>query len=172
MKPLALAAALAIAAFAPEPPKPVNYSGSWTLDKSRSTGLPAYYERVRSHRLEIDQRGWRLDVAVSVDIGAPTPDTMRFVYAMDGKETRAKTPVRGARGMMLVPTVMHATVSPDRQVHITIERDIDMNGSTFHAVSREDWQLAADGQTLTIHRADDTPRGTMRSDMVFARSGR
>lgn len=172
MKTLALAAVLSVAAFAPAVPKPVNYSGSWTLDKSRSTGLPPYYERVRSHRLEIDQRGWRLDVAVSVDIGGATPDTMRFVYAMDGKETRAQTPVRGPNGMMQVPTVMHATVSPDRQVHITIERDIAMNGTTFHAVSKEDWRLSADGRTLSIHRTDDTPRGTMQSDMVFARSER
>ncbi|HEX8850259.1 MAG TPA: hypothetical protein VF761_12060 [Gemmatimonadaceae bacterium] len=153
-------------------PKPVNYSGSWTLDRSRSTGLPSYYERVRSHRLEIDQRGWRLDVAVSVDIGGAASDTMRFVYAMDGKETRAQTPVRGPNGMTPVPTVMHATVSRDRQVHVTIERDIAMNGSSFHAVTKEDWLLSADGGMLTIHRTDDTPRGTMQSDLVFARNAR
>ena len=170
MKTLALAAAFSIGVLAPVAPKPVNYSGSWTLDKARSSGLPSYYQQVRSHRLEIDQRGWRLDVAVSVDIGGAAPDTMRFVYAMDGKETRARTPVRGPNGMMLVPTVMHATVSPDRQVHITIERDIAMSGRTIHAVSKEDWQLATDGTTLTIHRSDDTPRGTTQSEMVFTRS--
>ena len=50
MKALALAAALSLTALAPAVPKPVNYSGSWTLDKSRSTGLPSYYERVRRRR--------------------------------------------------------------------------------------------------------------------------
>lgn len=171
MKTLALAAALSLGMLAPPTPKPVNYSGSWTLDKARSTGLPSYYERVRSHRLQIDQRGWRLDVAVAVDIGGATPDTMRFVYAMDGNETRAQTPVRGPNGMTLVPTVMRATVSPDRQVHVTIERDIAMGDRTIHAVTKEDWQLSVDSNTLTIHRTDDTPRGTVQSDMVFARSG-
>jgi hypothetical protein len=30
----------------------------------------------------------------------------------------------------------------------------------------EDWNLSADGKILTIHRADDTPRGKMEADMV------
>ena len=172
MKSLALALALSLAPLAPSAPKPVNYSGSWTLDKARSKGLPPFYDQVRSQRLEIAQRGWHLDVGVVVDVGGAAPDTMRFVYTINGAETRTLTAVRGAGGMMQVPTVLRAVASADRQVHLTIERDIAIGDRSFHAVSKEDWQLSANGDTLTVHRADDTPRGTMQSDMVFTRSGR
>lgn len=172
MKTLALALALSLGSVAPSLPKPVNYSGSWTLDKARSKGLPSFYDRVRSHRLQIAQRGWQLDVDVMVDIGEAAPDTIRFAYTINGAETRTTTAVRGPGGMMQVPTVLRAVASPDRQVHLTIEREIAMGERTVHAVSKEDWQLSADGNTLTVHRADDTPRGTMQSDMVFTRSGR
>ena len=171
MKTLALALALSLAPLAPSAPKPVNYSGSWTLDKARSKGLPSFYDRVRSQRLEIAQRGWHLDVGVVVDIGEAAADTMRFVYTINGAETRTVTAVRGPGGMMQVPTVLRAVASADRQVHLTIERDIALGQGSFHAVSKEDWQLGADGNTLTVHRADDTPRGPMQSEMVFTRSG-
>lgn len=170
MKTLAIALALSTLALAPALPKPVNYSGSWTLDKAQSKGLPNYYQRVRSHRLLVAQRGLRLDVAVSVDIGDAAPDTMRFVYMMDGRETRTQTPIRGPGGLTNVPTVLHAKVNPDRQIQVTIARDIGNGERTFHAVTVEDWKLSADGKTLTIHRKDDTPRGAMEADLVFVRS--
>lgn len=127
---------------------------------------------MRSQSLRVAQQGWHLDVAVSVDVGAAAPDTMRFVYNINGAETRTRTPVRGAGGMTDVPTVLRAVATPDRQVHLTIEREIPMGDRTFHAVSKEDWLLSADGNTLTVHRVDDTPRGTVECDMVFQRSGR
>lgn len=172
MKILTLAAFSLVSLGAAVAPKPVNYSGSWSLDKAQSKGLPQFYDRVRSHDLRITQHGMTLDVAVSIDVGNAAPDTMRLVYTMDGRESHIESPMRGPNGLVNVPTTLRAVVNPDRQVHIVIGRDLTMAGSSFHATTTEDWKLSTDGRTLTVHRTDESPRGTRTSDMVFVRTAR
>lgn len=167
MKTLLLAVALSISALASGVTKPADYAGTWTLDKNQSKNLPRYYERIQSHKLIITQDERHLNIAVEIGLGQNEPDKMSFNYNLDGSETKTETSIRGPGGLLSVPTVLKAIVKESGGLAITITRDITMPDRRFKAVTTEDWQLSADGKTLTIHKADDTARGKMESDMIF-----
>jgi hypothetical protein len=162
-----LAAALAQLVLTVVPP--AKYAGDWTLDRAQSRGLPPYYENVRSHRLAITQSDSILDVFVTGDAGAATPDTIRFRYRLDGQTTETRTAVRTPAGLQQVPTALAATPTANGGVHIVITRTVAMGGPPARAVSTEDWSLGADQRTLTVHRVDEMPRGRIEADMVFRR---
>ena len=175
MKSLLLAAFVGATALAPDTtiathraPAP-DFSGHWMLDAARSTGLPAWYSRIRSHELAVTQSDTALVVDVAIDAGREKPDSMAFVYRLDGVETRTTTPVRTPNGLVAVPTRLAAARAAGG-IHITITREMTMGERTVTAVGTEDWELAADGKTLTVHRVDQMPQGgELRADMVFAR---
>lgn len=164
---LILAAAAVLMTVAPV--KPANYAGGWTLDASKSTGLPPYYAQVKSHKLLVTQTDKQLDVAVTVDAGRAEPDKMSFVYDLTGTETTTETSIRTPMGLVPVPTKLKAVVNADGGVSITILREFPMGGQTIRASTQETWKLSDDGKTLTVHRVDDSPRGQMTADMVFVR---
>lgn len=166
MKIILAAAALTIAAIAA---KPANYAGGWTLDASKSTGLPPYYAQVKSHKLFVTQTDKQLDVAVTVDAGRPELDKMSFVYDLTGVETSTETQIRTPMGMMPVPTKLKAVVNDDGGVTINIAREFAMGGQSIKALTVETWKLSADGKTLNVHRVDDSPRGQSTADMVFVK---
>jgi hypothetical protein len=173
MKSLLAAALLALAAMAPlrhAPVPPPDYSGAWTLDKARSTGLPPFYSGVRGHRLAVAQTDARLTVDVEIDEGRAEPARFNFVYALDGTETSTTSRVRTPNGMMDIPTRLRAAHGDDGRLHITITRELPRGGETVIATGSEAWELSADGHTLTVHRVDQMPGGgEMRSEMVFTR---
>ena len=162
--------ALAAGAFLNLSPKPADYSGAWILDAAKSSGLPSYYSRVKSHSLHITQTSDTLDVAVSVDAGGPAPQTFDFHYPLDGSEAVTETALRIQNSTVNVPTKLKAEVKPDGGLHITITRTIPMGAQSMEAVGTEDWSLSPDGKTLTVDRVDDTPRGKMSAKMVFLKS--
>ena len=167
MKTILLVIAMLVASFALGAAKPANYAGSWTLDMKQSKNLPRYYERVKSHQLNITQDDKHLSVAVEIGHEQGEPDKINFIYNLDGSETKTETKIRTQNGLVSVPTTLKATVTDNGGLHITIGREIPMGDQTFKGVSVEDWQLSADKKTLTIHRADETPRGKMEADMIF-----
>jgi hypothetical protein len=171
MNKLLLAAlALAVPLYAAPAPTPVaGYTGTWTLDQAQSKDLPPYYANVKSHLLDIAQGEGTLDVVVKIANEQPEPQQFDFHYTLDGTATRTITKVRTFYGMTDVPTTMQATRTADGGLTIAITRQIKMGERQFQAASLETWTLAADGKTLTVHRADDTPAGRTESDMVFVR---
>lgn len=170
MKIIVLALVLLPTSFAYGPVKPANYVGAWTLDMQQSKNLPKFYENVKSHKLFITQDEKHLIVVVEVSLGQGEPDKLNFNYNLDGSESKTETMIRTPNGMVSVPTTLKAVVAGDGKMQITIVREITMPDKTFKGVTVEDWSLSADGKTLTIHRADDTPRGKMQADMVFVKS--
>jgi hypothetical protein len=166
---LTLALALTAAASPLDHTAP-SYAGAWTLDLGKSTGLPDYYSRVKSHKLSIAQNEAQLKVEVTVDAGFGEPDKIPFAYALNGVETKTETSIRGPGGLVPVPTKLTASQSSDGHVHINITRIIAMGGPPMDAVTTEEWSMSADGSTLTVHRIDDTPRGHVDGSPV-ARSG-
>ncbi|HEU0053211.1 MAG TPA: hypothetical protein VFQ39_08530 [Longimicrobium sp.] len=169
MKTMIAGLALALAALAPA--KPADYSGSWTLDAARSRDLPPYYANIKSHTLAITQDAAMLKVGVAIDLGGAEPDRFQLDYPLDGSPVETQTPVRTPRGTIEVPTTLRATMDEAGAVHITITRRVAMpDGTTPSFETKEDWSLAEDGRTLTIHRVDDTPRGRMEAEMVFVRT--
>lgn len=169
MKKLILAIILMAASFAFAANKPANYAGNWTLDFKQSKNLPKFYENVKSHKLFITQDEKLLNVAVEVNLGQETADKLGFVYNLDGTESKTEVKIRTQNGPLNVPATLKALVRDDGKLQITISREIPMGDMPFKGITVEDWQLSADGKTLTIHREDETPRGKMQADMVFVK---
>ena len=174
MKTLLLAALLSTAAAAPRPAAapvtPPDFTGAWALDEAQSTGLPAYYAEVRSHRLAITQSDSQLHVGVEIENADPAPLRMEFLYSLSGVETATQTAIRTPSGIMNVPTRLKATRGEGGRLHITITREIRMGERTVTGVTGEEWEMRADG-ALVIHRVDQMPDGReLRADMVFVRS--
>ena len=176
MKTLVLAAfaAASFAAAAPAPAvaaAPPDFSGTWTLDRSRSTGLPPMYDNVRAQRLSVTQTASTMVVDIEIDAGAAEPERFRFEYALDGAETATTTRVRTPGGALEVPTRLRARSDDDGRLHITITRELPRRGETVTVTGTEEWELSPDGRTLTVHRVERMRQGAeMRFDMVFARS--
>jgi hypothetical protein len=147
-----------------------DYSGSWAMDKARSTGLPAVYDKVKRHTLLNTQTSTQLGVLVEVDIGQPDTDKIDFAYPLDGTLANTQSKIRTRDGLVNVPTTLQALVGADGSIHIDIVRTIPMGDKTITSRATEDWQLSADGKTLNIHRTDESPRGKNQSDMVFIKS--
>jgi|GEM_PF-3473923 len=156
-------------AFVMAAPAQPPYAGKWTLDRAQSRNLPKYYEHVVSHTLDVTQSETALDVAVVVTTADHEPDHFDFRYNLDGTETATKTKIRTPAGPTEVPTTLKASLTAQGALSITIARQFEMNGEQIKAVTQETWELSADGKTLTVHRADNTPRGKMECDMVFVR---
>jgi hypothetical protein len=168
MKNVLLGVALLAASLASGAAKSADYTGAWTLDMKRSKNLPTFYDNVKSHKLLVKQDWGHLNVAVEVD-GGGEPFKTTFVYALDGTETKSKTQMRTPAGLLDVPTTLKAVAAEDGGLHITTTREAVRRDQPFRMVTTEDWRLSADGKTLNIRRADDTPRGKAESEMVFAK---
>jgi hypothetical protein len=150
-------------------PKATSYAGKWTLDRTQSRNLPKYYEHVASHTLDVTQSETALEVAVTVTAAEHEPDHFNFHYDLNGEETSTTTKIRTQAGPTEVPTKLKATRGAKGGLSISIARQFEMNGEQIKAVTIETWELSADSKTLTVHRADDSPRGKMECDMVFVR---
>jgi hypothetical protein len=172
MNTLLLALLLALTGAAPSAAAaPPDYSGSWTLDKAQSPDLPPMYANVRGQRLAVAQTDARLVVDVEIDAGAAEPERFSFTYSLDGVETTATTRVRTPDGMLDVPTRLRAAHGDDGRLHITITRQLPLRGQTVTTTGTEEWELAPDGRTLTVHRVEQMRNGSeMRFDMVFVRA--
>ncbi|HEX6038326.1 hypothetical protein [Longimicrobium sp.] len=170
MNALILAVALGVSVPAPAPVLVPDYGGTWTLDEARSTNLPPFYAQVNRHTLQVAQTDARLTVDVEIENGGPQPERFAFVYALDGSETATTTRIRTPTGPMEVPTRLRARHGDDGRLHITIIRELPRGGQTITATGTEAWELAPDGRTLTVHRAEQMPQGgETRFDMVFVR---
>lgn len=169
MKSILLASVLALSSLAQAADKAADYSGTWVLDKARSSGLPPQYERVKSHTLVNTQTDGHLNVMVEVDIGQPETDKIGFAYPLDGSVANTESKIRMQQGLVNVPTTLQASADAQGGVHIAITRTITMGERQIISHGTEDWRLGADGKTLNIHRTDESPRGKSQSDMVFVR---
>lgn len=129
---------------------PVDYSGTWQLDAAHSRDLPPYYAQVTRHQLTNQQDKQALRVQVDIESTSRPADRQLFSYLLDGTATQTATTMRTPAGESVVPTSMVTRIDDAGQVHITITRSVPMNGKTVQGVSTEDWQLGADGNTLTV----------------------
>lgn len=158
MKALALLAALALPLIA----HAADYSGTWSLDKAKSTNLPPYYAQIQSHTLTNAQTAQTLKVAIAIQREGAPVDTVTIDYRLDGTPIQGRAMVRTPQGMQEVPTSMVTRIDNAGQVHIAVTRETP---GAAPVTSTEDWTLSPDAQTLTVHLV----RGPQASDLVFRR---
>jgi hypothetical protein len=176
---------LAAAAFAQG-----NYSGTWKLDKERST-LPGPM-RIDSMTLTVAQTDKEIKVesvtkrqpppegAGAPTAGAPGGGPGRgpggrggfgmadgtSVYSLDGKETKAE--VDGPMGKM--PVTYKGAAKTDGSLELSSSRTFSGQMGEVTMTTKETWKLTDDGKTLTVDRVNSTPRGDQTAKLVFTKS--
>jgi hypothetical protein len=172
MKNIGIAATLALllASATLAAPKPADYSGNWVLNRAASHNLPRMYDHVSSQKMTTKQTDAQLTCALQIArVDGPTVE-QTFVFDLGGKTTQTETVVRTPNGEQKVPMTLRADVRPDGTLHVVEARTIPTPDGTKTFTTDEVWTLTPDGKTLTVHRKDDTPRGTAEFDMVFDRT--
>ena len=119
---------LSLIAFAAAKP---NFSGTWTMDRARSFGLP----NDMNQTLTVVQKDDQLEVETKIT--QPNNDrTVKDTYVLDGKEYDLTPPAKGKRSAVWLPgergiqvTDVTITDSPQGPVQSQIVRKWTMSGS-------------------------------------------
>jgi len=163
----ALIFALAVSAAAP-----VNFAGTWTLDKSKSQGLSPRVQGADSVSWTIIQTDKAITVEEKVTGGAMTggpgggggrggfggPRT----YNLDGSETTADM----GRGKA---TRKASWSSDGKTLELSTKSVFQGQDGEVTMTSTEKLQLSGDGKTLTVTRHSEGPRGPQDSTYVFTK---
>ncbi len=166
-----------IAALAQD--KKVDYSGTWTLDVSKSKLDER--ARIESQTLTVTQTDKDIKIATATKRLPPPADVPQgggrpgggggmgggdstMTYALDGKETtiEQETP----RGKVPVKLTGKSDAG---KLHLASSRTMNTQMGEMTMTTKETWELSADGKTLTVNRESTSPRGTNSSTMVFAK---
>lgn len=158
-----------------------NFSGSWTLDASKSK----LDERARIESMTLTVTQTDKDIKVETATKRlPPPEGANqgggqgggmgrggfgggdgaTTYTLDGKETA--TEIEGRMGK--IPVKLKAELDGGK-LKLTRSSTINTPNGEFTSVTKETWTLSDDGKTLTVKRDTETPRGTNSSEMVFTK---
>ena len=172
---------MTFAAFAQDK-KSADFSGSWTLDVSKSKLDER--SRIESMTLVVTQTDKDIKVETATK-RAPLADSATSdggqgggrrrggfgggdgttVYTLDGKETSIEEEGR----MGKIPVKLKAELEGGGKLKLFSSRTFNTpNGETTMTI-KEAWSLSEDGKTLTVKRDMETPRGTNSSEMVFTK---
>jgi len=153
-----------------------NFSGTWTLDKSKSQGLDPRMANAESVSCVITQDDKTISIEWKITGGQPSagggpggggggggrgpagPQT----YTLDGKEATAEA--------MGGTNTTKATLSSDgKTLELSSVRAGNFNGNDFKFTSVDKLSLSEDGKTLTIVRHRESQRGAQDSTLVFTK---
>ncbi|HEX6279522.1 MAG TPA: hypothetical protein VFZ49_05840 [Pyrinomonadaceae bacterium] len=173
--------AVCVSAMAAAAQDKANYSGTWTLDKEKSTFSGPM--RVDSMTLTVAQTAKDIKVDTSTKRLPPNDGPAgggpgrgmggrgfgmgdgSTTYSLDGKEI--KTEMDGPNGKM--PVTHKGKLDADGSLKLTTTRSFTGPMGEMTMTTNETWKLSADGKTLTIDRENTTPRGAQTSKLVFTK---
>lgn len=158
MKCAMLCAAMAALAAAP-----TNFSGTWTLDKSKSE-LPRMMANVESVTWIVTQDDKKLTLETKTVAGGQE-NSQTFTYNLDGTETTAEI---GGR-MPGKATLKAKWLDGGKILELTSVRQGNFQGNEFTITTKEHWELAEDGKVLKVHRITESPRGSQEATLVFTK---
>ena len=169
----------ATAAFAQ---KATDFSGTWTLDVSKSK----LDERARIESMTLTVAQTDKDIKVDSKITrAPRPEGEQprmgggggmgrgggfgggdssMTYSLDGREAKVTQETQ----MGSVPVTLAGKLDNGK---LTLSSSRIYNGPMGEVTltTKENWTLSEDGKTLTVAREQSTPRGTSSSTLVFSK---
>lgn len=159
-----------------------NFSGHWELDTSKSK----LDERARIQAMMLDVAQTAADIKVQTKTTRtprPEGDTggngggrgmgrgggfgggdSAMTYTLDGKETT----IRQEGPMGSVPVTLKAKID-DGKLNLSSARTFNGPNGEISITTKETWTLSDDGKTLTVHREQNSPRGSTSYDLVFAK---
>ncbi len=174
-------AAFSIAAFAQA--KPIDFSGTWTLDVAKSQLTERM--RIEGMTMTVVQTGKDLKVTTETKRPAPPADAAQggpngpgggrgmrnfgggdgtVVYSLEGKETVVE--IDGPNGKM--PIKYKASIDAGK-ANLSSSRSFNGPMGDITVTTKDAWTLSSDGKTLTVVREQSTPRGNNTSTMVFVK---
>ncbi len=141
-----------------------NFSGTWTLDKAHSEGLPP---ELKAQTLTVVQTDDKLSIEASTTRESGEVKQSE-TYVLDGKQTDYKPQaVMGYEGTGK-RTARWGADGNSVEVKEVATYDTPM-GAVDVNITRK-WTLSADGKSLTIDMTIESPQGTRQMKRVFTRS--
>ncbi len=175
----------AAAAFAQDK-KATDFSGSWTLDTSKSK----LDERARIESMTLTVTQTDKDVKIETATKRlPPPEgggqgngqgggmgrgmgrggfgggDGTTTYTLDGKEST--TEIEGRMGK--IPVKLKAELDGGGKLKLSRTSTFNTPDGERTSTTKETWTLSEDGKTLTVKREMETPFGTNTSEMVFTK---
>jgi hypothetical protein len=138
---------------------PANFSGTWSLDKTKSGELPQQMKD-----MDIVWTVKQDDKQLSVQTpGMNGPQTA--VYNLDGSETKDKVEGR------FPGTATRKTkwTNDGKTLELNSVMNLNAQGTEVTVTALEHWELAEGGKVLKVHRVTESPRGKNEMDLVFAK---
>ena len=159
---LMAAAIMGLSVLAMAAAKP-NFSGTWTMDRARSFGLPGNMNQV----LTITQTDDKIEMETKL-IQPGNERTVKDTYNLDGKEYEFtpqappnQTPPKGKRTVTWLPG--------DKGIMVTEVTTAETpKGPTTTQVVRK-WTISGSGE-LVIDMFIDSPNGSFEAKRIFTKS--
>ncbi len=155
--------------------KPANFSGTWTLDVSKSK--LGDRNMIESQTLTVVQTEKDIKVTPTTKrmpppAGAPSGGgggrmgggDMTTTYTLDGKETTVE--MDSPMGKM---PVKYTGKSDGAKLWLGSSRTMNTPNGEMTMTSKETWWLSTDGNTLTVDGESTSPRGTNSTQKVFTK---
>jgi len=163
-----------------------DYSGEWSLDKSKST-LSDRMKNIESMTMTVAQSDKELKITTAAKRGAPPAGgppaggggpgagggggrgmgggmgDQTLTYSLDGKETSAE--VQGGMG---TSTVKMIAKMDGAKLNLTNSRTVNSQMGEVKITTKETWELQADG-SLKVKRDTESPRGSESNELVFTK---
>lgn len=159
--------------------KPANFSGTWTLDVSKSK--LGDRNTIESQTLAVVQTDKDIKITPTTKRMAPPAGApaggggggmgrggmggdMTTSYTLDGKETTVEMDTQ----MGKVP-VKYTGKLDSGKLWLGTSRTMNTQAGEMTMTGKETWWLSADGNTLTIDGESTSPRGTNSTQKVFTK---
>jgi hypothetical protein len=84
-------------------------------------------------------------------------------YKLNGEETTVEMPGR----MPGTATLKAEWKNGGKTLELTTVRHLNFQGNEVNVTTKENWELAENGQILKVHRTTESPRGTQEFSLVF-----
>jgi hypothetical protein len=154
-------AIMALSAFAFAAAKP-NFSGSWTMDRARSFGIPGNMTQT----MTVTQTGDKIELETKL-IQPGNERSVKDTYTLDGKEYEFtpqvppnQPPAKGKRSATWLPG--------DRGITVTeVTTAESANGPATTQIVRK-WTMTTSGE-LVIDMYVDGPRGSFEAKRIFTK---
>jgi hypothetical protein len=175
---MAVVCLFAFGAFAQKAP---NFSGTWTLDVSKSK--LGDRNNIESQTLTVTQSDKDIKYETATKRTAPPAGSgggggmgggggrggdMPATFTLDGKDIKMDMPGPGGTTS---PATMNGKWDGSKLVLTTVRSFTNpQTGEAITSTTKQTWELGADGKSLTITSDSTSPRGTNSSTRVFTKS--
>jgi hypothetical protein len=139
-----------------------NFSGTWTLDKNNSEGLPPGMDQL----MTVVQSGNKLSVETKL-ITEQGEQVVPDSYILDGKEVDFNPPTPGGQGGK--GKRISKLGADGNSIEVTEQATFDTPEGTVNVQATRKWVLSPDGKTLKIDMTIEGPNGKQVLKRTFVR---